>query len=307
MKNKRIIKISIIVLLLNFSLKSNYKWGFQGHKTINRMAIFTLPNEVYGFFKNNIEFITENSTRPDSRRYSNKKEGAGHYIDLEYYRDLSNIEKVSWNKINKQIPEDTLYKHGILPWRIIQYKFLLQEAFEEKNYKNILKYASELGHYVADAHVPLHTTKNYNGQYTNQHGIHALWETKIVEIILNDINYFTEKAKYIDDLSVFIWKIINKSNSEISVVLNCESELTKSINFPKYQFKKNFEKISYSNEFIVEYNKKMKGLVSEKIRESISNLGSIWYTSWVDAGQPNLNQDKIRMLTFHISENKECK
>ena len=37
-----------------------------------------------------------------------------------------------------------------------------------KRLEKILKYSAELGHYIGDAHVPLHTTENYNGQLTNR-------------------------------------------------------------------------------------------------------------------------------------------
>jgi hypothetical protein len=43
-----------------------------------------------------------------------------------------------------------------------------------------------LGHYIGDAHVPLHTTSNYNGQKTNQHGIHGLWESRIPEQLFDE-------------------------------------------------------------------------------------------------------------------------
>ena len=42
---------------------------------------------------------------------------------------------------------------------------------------------ADLGHYLADAHVPLHTG-NYSSQRTNQTGIHALWETHNVEHLM---------------------------------------------------------------------------------------------------------------------------
>ena len=34
----------------------------------------------------------------------------------------------------------------------------------QKNQTKILRYAAELGHYIADAHVPLHASSNHNGQ-----------------------------------------------------------------------------------------------------------------------------------------------
>ncbi len=271
------------------------------------MAIFTLPSEISVFFKNNIEYITEHSTAPDSRRYSNKKEGAGHYIDLEFYSGQDSLEYRTWKKISSLIPEDSLYKHGILPWRIIQYKYLLQHAFEKKSYKEIVKYASELGHYVADSHVPLHTTKNYNGQLTDQHGIHGLWETKIVNYIINDLNYFTQKAKYINNLQFFIWKIIIDSNSESDSLLKIEKKLNEENLIPKYSFPNKNEKITYSEAYIREYNKRLNGMVSRRIKLAIENLGSIWYTAWIDAGQPTLNDIKIvKHFKLVNDKNHEC-
>ena len=66
----------------------------------------------------------------------------------------------------------------------------LQKAFEAKNVDLILKYSADIGHYIGDAHVPLHTTENYNGQMTGQKGIHGLWESRLVEINAEDYDYF---------------------------------------------------------------------------------------------------------------------
>ena len=54
--------------------KQAQAWGFYGHKRINRMAVFTLPPEMIGFFKKHIEFVSEHSVDPDKRRYANKVE-----------------------------------------------------------------------------------------------------------------------------------------------------------------------------------------------------------------------------------------
>lgn len=295
-----------IVCLSLLSFRNQKKWGFQGHKIINRMAIFTLPKEISIFFKKNIEYITEHSTSPDSRRYTNKNEGAGHYIDMEFYKSIDSLEYLSWKNITKKISEDSLYKHGILPWRIIQYKFLLQNAFEKKSSKDIVKYASELGHYVADCHVPLHTTRNYNGQFTNQHGIHSLWETKVVSYITNDLNYFTHKAKYIENLQSYIWDIIHKSNKDVNLVLSIEQNLNNDNLIQKYTFPNMNEKKTFSELYIKEYNIRLKGMVGNRIKLSIENLGSIWYTAWIDAGQPILKEEVIKFKTSNCNKDHEC-
>ena len=66
-------------------------------------------------------------------------------------------------------------------------------AFIEKDSDKILKYSADLGHYIADAYVPLHTTENYNGQLTGQKGIHAFWESRLPELFSEDYNYLVDK------------------------------------------------------------------------------------------------------------------
>ena len=50
----------------------------------------------------------------------------------------------------------------------------------------IIKFSAELSHYVGDAFVPLHTTINYDGQLTDQKGLHSLWESQLPERFIND-------------------------------------------------------------------------------------------------------------------------
>ena len=33
----------------------------------------------------------------------------------------------------------------------------------------------------------------------------------------------------------------------------------------------------------------MKGMVEQRMRDAIKSIGSVWYTAWVNAGQPDLN------------------
>jgi hypothetical protein len=44
----------------------------------------------------------------------------------------------------------------------------LTQAFKEKRKSEILFIAADLGHYIADAHMPLHTSDNHDGQLTDQ-------------------------------------------------------------------------------------------------------------------------------------------
>lgn len=295
-------KLSILGILAVFSLGSIFKtyeptWGFFGHKRINRIAVFTLPPEMFGFYKEHLEYITDHAVDPDMRRYAVEGEAQCHYIDLDhYYKPGENPFEIiprKWNDAVKKYSEDTLQAYGIVPWHIQNMKFKLQKAFETKNVDLILKYSSDIGHYIADSHVPLHTTENYNGQLTGQKGIHGLWESRLVELNAEDYDYFVGKGKYIKNVLDFTWENIKASHLALDSVLRIEKEITSY--FPSdrkysYEQKGNTNISVYSKEFCDEYHKRLNNMVERRLKAAILAVGSIWYTAWVDAGQPDLSK-----------------
>lgn len=279
------------------SMDSRIRWGFFGHKRINRIATFTLPPEMFGFYKEHLEYITEHAVDPDKRRYAVDGEAQRHYIDIDHYvkegEDPFEVVPQHWNDAVTKFTEDTLQAYGIVPWHIKVMKYKLQRAFEAKNVDLILKYSADIGHYIGDAHVPLHTTENYNGQLTGQKGIHGLWESRLVEINSEDYDYFVGKAEYIEDIEAFIWEAVKESHLAVDSVLSIEKELTKEFDpDAKYSFEQrgNTTVSVYSYEFSQEYHRRMNGMVERRLRKAILAVGSIWYTAWVDAGQPDLTE-----------------
>jgi hypothetical protein len=272
-------------------------WGFFGHKRINRISVFTLPPQMFGFYKENIEFLTEHAVDPDKRRYAVEGEAECHYIDLDHYykpgEDPFLILPKYWKDAVAKYTEDTLRSYGIVPWHILHMKYKLQKAFEAKNVDLILKYSSEIGHYIGDAHVPLHTTENYNGQLTGQKGIHGLWESRLVEINAENYDYFVGKATYIRDIQSFCWDAVRNSHLALDSVLRMEKELSKT--FPSdrkyaYEQRGNTTISTYSREFCEAYHQLLNGMVERRLKASILAVGSVWYTAWVDAGQPDLRE-----------------
>lgn len=269
-------------------------WGFYGHKRINRMAVFTLPPEMVTFYKQHIEFITNHAVDPDKRRYGVKGEAERHYIDIDHYGEhaFDSVPKF-WKAAVAKYTEDTLRAYGIVPWQIEKHYYKLVNAFKDENLDLILKYSTELGHYVADAHVPLHTTENYNGQLTNQKGIHGFWESRIPEMKADDYDYFVGRAKYIDSPIKTAWKVVYDSHQAVDSVLKFEALLNKQ--FPsdqKYSYENRGNQMVkvYSEGYTNAYDLMIKGQVERRMRESIIVVGSMWYTAWVNAGKPNLNK-----------------
>ena len=291
----------LLLFLLSFSYPAGQSklkaWGFYGHKRINRIAVFTLPPELFGFYKEHIEFLTEHAVDPDKRRYAMDGEAQCHYIDLDRYyvagEDPFSTIPRKWDEAVEKYSEDTLQKHGIVPWHINVMKMRLQKAFEANNVDLILKYSADIGHYIGDAHVPLHTTANYNGQLTGQKGIHGLWESRLVEINADEYNYFVGKAKYIDRVLDCAWDAVKTSHLALDSVLRFEKELTEEFSANhKYSYEQRGNAVvsSYSYEFSQAYHSRLNGMVERRMRAAIVTVGSIWFTAWVDAGQPDLSR-----------------
>lgn len=293
---KTVLFISALLLFTNAKqAPEKVSWGFFGHKKINRLSVFTLPSEMFGFYKEHIEYITEHAVDPDKRRYAMDGEAPCHYIDIDHFykegEDPFEVMPKKWKDAVDKFTEDTLMAYGIVPWHIQRVKYKLQRAFESKNLDLILKYSADIGHYIGDAHVPLHTTENYNGQMTNQKGIHGLWESRLVEINAETYDYFVGKATYVKDVLGFAWEAVRESHMALDSVLSMEIETTKEIPADRkysYERRGNVTVKAYSKEFCELYHQKMNGMVERRMKKAIIAIGSIWYTAWVDAGQPDL-------------------
>jgi len=249
-------------------------------------------------YKPQIEFLSEHAVDPDKRRYAVPEEGPRHYIDIDHYGKypFENLPR-KWDEAISKFSEDTITAYGTAPWWVQTMLYRLTEAFKEKNQVKILKYSAEIGHYIADSHVPLHACMNHNGQYTDQKGIHGFWESRIPELLSekNSVSegwdYFIGKAEYLKNPEDFIWKRILESAAASDTVLRFESELSKK--FPgdqKYSFEdRNGITIrQYSTSFTKAYDEMMKGMVERRMKQSIFAVASFWYTAWINAGQPDL-------------------
>jgi hypothetical protein len=262
------------------------------HQRINRCAVFTLPSAMFTFYKYYLGYLTEGAVNPDKRRYVVEGEAARHYIDIDYYEDKASSLPQRWKEALQRYPADTLQLHGILPWHICYMKEALTAAFRSQSAEQILRLSADIGHYIADANVPLHTSQNYNGQFTDQEGIHGLWETRLPELFNDQYDLLVGMASYIEDPQKRAWEAIRIAHEGVGAVLELEKALSK--NFPSMQ-KFSFEvrgtslRKVYSAAYATAYHTALKGQVERQMRAAIKMVGDFWYTCWVDAGRPMLD------------------
>ncbi len=188
---------------------------------------------------------------------------------------------------------DQLSEHGVLPYHLLQMLNRLKYAFIDRDAKKILRLSADFGHYVGDAHVPLHTTQNYNGQLSGQDGIHAFWETRLPELFADDsYDFWVGKASLIEQPQEYFWDIVLKSHSYVDSVLGIEKDL-RTLFPPDRQICNEMRGDALvktqCEDFANAYHDRMGSMVEERFRSAIAVTGNVWYTAWVMAGQPDLS------------------
>ena len=273
-------------------------WGVIGHERINRAAVMALPKPLQTFFYNHIDFITQESTVPDLRRnvLNDKMEPPRHYFDMENFGDVATFPK-TMDEAKLKYDEKFLTKNGILPWHIQDLMVKLTKAFKEKRKNEILFIAGDLGHYIADGHMPLHTSDNHDGQNTNQKGIHSLWESRLPELFAKDYKFNVPQGVYLENVEKATWDMIFDTHSLVEPLLAIDKKLRTATPENKIFVtdasgvivKNKYGGTMYSDEYAKQLHADMNGMVQQQMRKAITVTASFWYTAWVNAGKPDLS------------------
>lgn len=287
-------------------------WGVFGHEHINNAAVMALPKPVQTFFYNHIDFITQESSVPDLRKYTlrDKAENPRHYIDMENFGAVESIP-LSFEEAKKKYDEKFLADNGILPWYIQDIMTKLTKAMKDRRKNEILFLAGDLAHYIGDANMPLHTSANHDGQLTNQKGIHSVWESRIPKMFGRNYNLYTGEAKYIDNVEKATWDMIKDSHSQVEVLLAVDKKLRASFTeATMYEHDANgniakgkFGDLLYSKDYITQFHTALNGMVETQMRKSIIATANFWYTAWVNAGKPDLESLDSKELTKRNAKN----
>lgn len=266
-------------------------WGFWAHPVISKEAVGLLPEPLKNFYSANVDYLSKHSSDPDIRRNEDKNEGYYHYIDIDKYGKYPNFDiPHSYDAAVKKYGADTVMKNGVVPWRVGWITDSLTAAMKSGNVAEVLHFSTDLSHYVADMHVPLHATENYDGQMTGNIGVHARWESGIPEHFGSTYNFTgIDSASYIENPVEHAFGIIMHSYSLIGKVFGADSLARSEI--PKDQLYRVEERggrktYIYSEDYYTKFNSALDGMVESQMRKAAKEVASYWYTAWVNAGKP---------------------
>jgi len=271
-------------------------YGFRTHSAVNLRAIETLPDDMRIGFEPYGKLLARHASDPDRWKESNPKESHKHWVHLEFYsdrpftelpRDFDDIEtKYAWETINH---------NGKLIWTIVDYTDSLTAAMADGRWMWVTYYASALGHYVADGHQPLHTTTNYDGQETGNDGIHLRFEIDMLDAHWDPSTMRLAEAEYVEDVFDFALCFLRDTNSGCELIMRSDNEARSASDG-------RFDATYYE----ALWDQTGRG-VSGWLEDATSDLGSLWYTAWVDAGRPDIPEPPQKLVVIRSPRVEEVK
>ena len=265
--------IRICVLLMIGFLFIN--WGYQGHAKISSTVTSFFPREM-NQFKIWSQPLAQHSSDADERKKTDHLEGRKHFIDIDNYDDFIKNHKIIENYDSAVIVygRDFIDKNGTLPWVTDSTYHSLVHYLKLKDWKKAILTASDLGHYVEDGFMPLHITNNYNGVSTGQKGVHARYESDMIEKYLHEITYDSSSISPVKDVRSFIFRYLYHNYIyKDSVLIADKSASEQSSN-------------SYSDVYYQYLWKYTKGYTIQLFRNASKTTAELIYTAWIEAGRP---------------------
>jgi hypothetical protein len=197
-------------------------WGRRGHEIVATLACRDLPPGPAAWFQGAEDTLREHCNDPDVWRESDPTEAPRHFLDSEAYGGPAGVPRAR-AEAEARLGAEAFAKNGQVPWVIQDQVDRLTEAFATGDPEQLWFRAAILCHYVGDLNVPLHTTANYNGQFTGQTGVHHRWEAGLVER-LGDWSPEARMAVLAADSRYAPWRWLQESFALVAPLLRDDLE-----------------------------------------------------------------------------------
>jgi zinc dependent phospholipase C len=263
-------------------------WGFNGHKYITDHAIGLLPPEIRPFFQKFRTTLVEHSIDPDTyRTVGFVEETPRHFLDMDAYgpfpfKDLPH----DYNEAVAKRGLDFVLKNGTVPWRTEEIYNRLRDAFKQLGgphpqpwaRDDVKLFASVMSHYVGDAFQPFHACVNYDGQLTNQQGIHARFETELFDRYQDTLRVSPAPVTPIPNARALVFSTLTDSFTYVDAILAADREAIQG-------------RTAYDDAYFAKMFEKTGPIMEKRIAGAITGVASLITQAWIDAGQPPLPVD----------------
>ncbi len=261
-----------------------FAWSWAAHRFIMRRAIEILPAEIKPFFVEHRDEIVYRSIDPDMWRDAGWEEDPNHFVNFgapemgaypfaAFPRDhTAALEKFG---------HEALKRLGTLPWRMQEMFGNLRRAFEGFGkgsglaLQQTVFFSAAASHYIQDATQPLHVSNNYDGQLTEQRGLHARFEQALLERFESRLTITPGQPKAIASLRDFAFDTMLASYQKVDSLLKADKEAIGA-------------KDTYDDEYFEAFFTKVKPMFETQLSIAVTDTASLIITAWEEAGRPRL-------------------
>jgi len=228
-------------------------------------------------FQSWVGFLSNHASDADYRKSSDPTEGPKHYIDIDNYSEFLTDGRIpqTLDSVLTIYGYSFVEGNGFLPWATKASFDSLRNCLQRRNFTRAQVFAADLGHYVADGHMPMHITKNYDGQLTGNNGIHSRYESTMIGTYISQIIYAGEDIAEISDVNQYIFDYLYTNYIYVDSVLLADT------------YAKTFGGTS-STAYKTALWDKTKSFTIPLFKNASHALAELIYTAWVQAGSPSL-------------------
>jgi hypothetical protein len=262
-------------------------WGFEPHKYIMERAVALLPSEIRPFFQRYQTTIVEHVIDPDLWRTAGwEDEPPRHFLDMDAYGPypFAKLPR-AYDDAVARYGRDFVHKNGLLPWRTTEIYGKLVEAFTQKagySRENIKFFSSVITHYVSDAHVPFHAVLNYDGQLTNQAGIHSRFETELFERYVAKLKVAPGPVAPIGNIRDYVFDTLLSGFRLAQPILDADRAAAGT-------------REMYDDDYFTMFFSRVQPILERRLTESITGSASVITAAWIEAGRPALPVEQPRL------------
>ena len=266
-------------------------WGFDVHRLIAERAIASLPAELRPFYETHRATFIEHTIDPDLwRSVGFEEEPPRHFVDLDAYGPypFAALPR-DYEAAVRKYGRDFVTKNGTLPWRVQEMFDRLAKAFSQTGrpegwaVNDVKFFSSVIAHYVADAHVPFHAALNYDGQLTQQWGIHSRFESQAVMMNLPALSIDTRPIAPVRRPRDFIFDALTEGFPLVEKILAVDRRAVRG-------------RDEYDDEYFRAFFQGIEPILEQQLSKAVSAVAAVIAGAWETAGRPPVPLEPPRVI-----------
>ena len=274
------------MLLLLVVPRPAHAWGFAAHKFIMDRAIALLPPELRPLFEQHRAEVVERAIDPDTWIVAGwEDERPHHFVDMDSpgfgqypFTELPRDYTAAFAKFGAAKMRDA----GTVPWTAEEVYGSLRRAFEAyprrggfgaSAHQDVILFSAWLAHYTADGHVPLHGVANYDGQFTQQWGVHARWESALFERYMDRLTIAPKAIAPVKDPRGFIFDALLRDTQLVPALLKADRDAIG-------------DRDTYDDAYYQAFFAANKAVMEQRLNDSIAAVAAMITGAWESAGKP---------------------